>query len=68
MKEKKINTATSFVDYQLKKVGPAKIFDKIAHQIAVAESTKTINEVRAQRDEVWSELSNQVIGAENLKG
>ena len=51
----------------LKKMGPAKKFDNITVKIIASESNLVISETRTKRDEVWSILANQVVGAENLK-
>lgn len=67
MKKKESVKMTAKKDLHLKRARAAKTFDNITYKIAQKESTRAIGEIQAKRDEVWSNLANQVVGAEQLK-
>lgn len=66
--DKKMTTLEISLAALSKNPKPSKRFENITIQIKKKESDQTVDETRLKRDKLWSELSNQVVGAEHLKG
>jgi len=63
----KVATHMGGNEVKLRRVGPAKIFDNITHKLVETENSRMTSDEQTKRDEIWSKLANQVVGAENLK-